>query len=117
MFPTTASTDPNEASSSSAPAETMSPAWRTRSASSSSRMHLRGSRRAPRGRCVSEMTATSASVGYLRFGLALALFAFARFGFARFGFAFFGVVTRKGLLTSTFVRVAFISACRSTAIT
>ena len=54
---------------------------------------------------------------YLRFGFALALFAFARFGFARFGFAFFGVVTRKGLLTSTFVRVAFISACRSTAIT
>ena len=54
---------------------------------------------------------------YLRFGLALALFAFARFGFARFGFAFFGVVTRKGLLTSTFVRLAFISARRSTAIT
>lgn len=49
---------------------------------------------------------------YLRFG-----FAFALFGFARFGFAFFGVVARKGLLTNTFVRVAFISACRSTATT
>jgi rRNA maturation protein Nop10 len=54
---------------------------------------------------------------YLRFGFALTLFAFGFFGFVRFGFAFFGVVTRKGLLTNTFVRVAFISACRNIATT
>jgi hypothetical protein len=51
---------------------------------------------------------------YLRFGFA---FAFVLFSFARFGFAFFGAVARKGLLTNTFVRVAFISACKSTATT
>jgi hypothetical protein len=38
-----------------------------------------------------------------------------RAGFAFLGFAFFGAVTRNGLLTKTFVRVAFVSACRSTA--
>jgi hypothetical protein len=53
---------------------------------------------------------------YLRFGFAFA-FAFGLFGFARFGFAFFGAVARNGLLTNTFVRVAFISACSSTATT
>jgi hypothetical protein len=55
---------------------------------------------------------------YLRFGFGFAFaFAFAFFGFARFGFAFFGAVARNGLLTNTFVRVAFISACSSTATT
>jgi hypothetical protein len=47
---------------------------------------------------------------FLRFCAFLRIAVLLRFAVAFALFAFFGVVTRKGLLTNTFVRVAFISA-------
>ena len=59
MFPWTASSGPSARSSARIPASTKSPAWSINSARLRFARHWAGIRRAPRGRCVSEMTATS----------------------------------------------------------
>src|SRR3954454_13062530 len=68
MFPETPSAAGGGARSSSRNAAvTKSPPWRIRSDPRSRRMHSSGSTRVPRGRCVSEMTATRVSAAFLSF--------------------------------------------------